>query len=613
MRTRLIITAGLLALTWAVFGQTLGHEFVNYDDGYYVYYNAQVARGLSLEGLRWAFTSWYQNIWHPLATLSHMLDCELFGMNAGRHHLTNLLLHSATVALLFTFLERTTGALWRSAAVAALFAIHPLHVESVAWIAERKDMLSGFFFALTLIAHAAYVRAPSVWRYGCVALAFACGLMSKPMVITLPAVLLIIDYWPLRRIDNLRTFRRCLVEKLPLFAMSAALFFATLIQQAKVDHTFEQWSLVWRVENAFITAALYIFQMFWPANLVPFYPRVSEHFPLWQVALALLSLIAITLAVLAFRNKARHAMAGWLWYLIMFAPIAGIIQISTHIRADRYTYLPHIGLYVIVVWSIAELSREWRYRTQILSMLAIITIVPLSVAAFRQTSYWRDSETLWRRVIAVAPDNDSAHTNLAVVLRQKGNLSEALKHNQEAVRLRPEKAGAFSALGNLLNETQVEEAIAFWQKRLDANPRDVDAHNSLGVMLVQKGRIRDAVAHWKKSIEIEPNGNAFSNLAWIYSASPDPALRDAKYAVALAEDANDMAGGRLPILYRTLAAAYAEAGRFPEAIDTAKRGIALAEEQGDPTLAKELRGNLAVLQGGMPLRDQTLAEKPGAP
>jgi hypothetical protein len=343
----------LAAIIWLVFGQTLGHEFINFDDDAYVYENPTVAGGFTLQGIPWAFTRVHASNWHPLTWISHMLDCQLYGLNPGGHHLTSVLLHAITAIALFLILRQMTGSLWRSVFVAALFAIHPLRVESVAWVAERKDVLSGLFFVLTIGAYARYARLPrSPLRYGLVLLLFALGLMSKPMLVTLPFVLLLLDYWPLNRVrngseNNLRTWRYLIVEKLPLFCLAAASCLATLFAQTIAIRPLTHISLPLRLGNAVIAVAVYLRQMFWPTDLVVFYPFSALDVTAVATVLSVVLLGGISTAVFVLRRH-RYLVTGWLWYLVMLGPVIGILQVGSQAHADRYTYLPQIGLYLLL-------------------------------------------------------------------------------------------------------------------------------------------------------------------------------------------------------------------------------------------------------------------------
>src|SRR2546421_11526812 len=386
------ICFSLMVLVWLVFGQTLWHDFVNYDDPRYVYENTKITGGLSISGTAWAFTHIHSMNWHPLTTISHMLDCQLYGVKAGGHHFTNVLLHSIAAMLLFIALLEMTGAFWRSAFVAAVFAIHPLHVESVAWIAERKDVLSGVFFMLTLLAYVCYVRSPRVGHYLVVIFAFACGLMSKPMLVTLPFVLLLLDYWPLARIKG--QFGKRVLEKIPLIALSGVSSFITFLVQKGAVGRAEDLPILERINNAVISYVLYIWQMLWPVNLAVFYPHPENRLPLWEIVSCLLLLIRITAAAILLRKQRSYLITGWFWYLGMLVPVIGLVQVGWQGHADRYTYLPQIGLYLALTWAVADMTALYQHRRVALSTAAILIIAALSSGAWIQTSYWRDSETL---------------------------------------------------------------------------------------------------------------------------------------------------------------------------------------------------------------------------
>jgi protein O-mannosyl-transferase len=600
------ICISVAVLTWLVFGQTLWHDFVNYDDPRYVYENTKITGGLSISGIAWAFTHIHSLNWHPLTTISHMLDCQLFGLKAGWHHFTNVVLHTLGAILLFLALQQMTGAVWRSAFVAAVFAIHPLRVESVAWVAERKDVLSGVFFMLTLLSYVYYVRLPRVARYLLVLFVFACGLMSKPMLVTVPFVLLLLDYWPLDRIKD--QFWKRVLEKIPLIALSAASSIITfLVQKGAVGQT-EELPVFERINNAIVSYVLYIWQMLWPVNLAVFYPHPENRLALWQIVSCLVLLICATAVAIALRKRRRYLMTGWLWYLGMLVPVIGLVQVGWQGRADRYTYLPQIGLYIAATWGVADLTAFYQRQRRILSATAVLVIGALSWCAWVQTSYWRNSESLFRHAAAVTTNNDVADNNLGIVFLGQGKVDEAISLLQTAVDLRPDNSPAHENLAKaLLQKGRVNEALIHYRKLLELQPDNMEVHNLVGTVLVQQGHVTEGVEEWQKVLAIEPeNGNAMSNLAWVFATSPDQSLRDGPKAVGLAEQALRASGGRIPILFRTLAAAYAECGRFSEAIQAAQRGIELASSQGNSGLAAELQGAIVLYQERQPLRDPTL-------
>jgi len=661
----------LAAVVWVVFGQTLRHEFVSFDDEQYVYDNPVVQKGLTWEGFRWALTYGQIGHWHPLTWLSHMLDCQLYGLQAGGHHLTSVLLHGAAAVLLFLVLRRMTGFLWRSAFIAAVFAIHPLRVGSVAWVAERKDVLSAFFFMLKLGAYVRYVRRPpSMLRYGAVVLFFALGLLSKNMLVTMPFVLLLLDYWPLNRLSgfSFQVLLRRVVEKIPLLVLTAGSCVATALVSEKMAA--DRLSFGLRLENAVVSYVTYLWQMIHPLGLACIYPNPTNYLPFWQVAGALGLLLAISGAAWAFRRTHPWLVVGWLWYVGMMIPVIGLVQISYYAHADRYTYLPQIGLYLLLTWTVADLSAGWRQRRLVLGSGSTIILVALIICARTQVSYWRNSETLWTHALACTSNNVIAHNNLGTALLLKGSVDEAIAHCQQSLQIKPDNAEALVSLGNALlqkgsmdeaivqyekaleikpdfaeghinlgnallqkgsvdeaivhyqkaleikpdyaeaqynlgnaftQKGRVDEAITHFQKALEINPDYAEAHNNLGLAFFQKGQMAQVITHYQKALEINPNNAAAqNNLAWMLAICPQASLRNGNQAVELAQRADQLFGGNNPLVLRTLAAAYAEAGRFPEAVETAQRALQLAEAQSNPALANDLRSMMKLFQAGVP-------------
>ena len=614
------VSVFLLSLTWFVFGQTLGYDFVNYDDPSYVYQNTRITSSINLANVAWAFTHVHSENWHPLTTITHMLDCQLYGLHAGWHHFTNVLLHCLAVVLLFVALERMTGVLWRSAFVAAVFAVHPLHVESVAWIAERKDVLSAVFFMLTLLAYLHYTRAPSIGRYLTVAFVIALGLMSKPMLVTLPFVLLLLDFWPLgrfeaRKSNTGRQLLRLILEKIPLIALSVVSSIVTFLAQRGAIGWTEELPISERISNAFVAYVIYIRQMFWPTGLAVFYPHPENRLPVWEVSLAVIVLVGITLAAFAFRKRVPYLLTGWWWYLGMLVPVIGLVQVGWQGHADRYTYLPQIGLYIAVTWAVSDFIRSWGFQRITLGAATVLLVGALSWRAWLQTSYWRDSETLFTHALAVTSNNDVALNNLGIIFLDKGQLDEAISKLEAAIDLRPENAPAHDNLAKaLLRKGQVSEAMVNYRKFLELEPANVEARNALGTALIQQGHVREAIDQWQEALATQPeNGNAASNLAWVFATCPEDSIRDGTRAAELGERALRISGGKIPMIYKVLAAAYAENGRFAEAVETAQRGAELATGQGNPVLAAELENNIALYQSGRPLRDPSIANGNSSP
>ena len=377
--TAAVICVALAAITWAVFGRTVRHEFVDYDDPSYVTEEPNVKRGLTWPGVVWAFTGTHSGNWHPVTSLTHMADSHFFGLNPAAHHRTNVILHTAAVVFLFLVLRQMTGAIWRSAFVAAVFAIHPLRVESVAWVAERKDVLSGVFFALTLAAYVRYVRKRSVASYVILAVVFALGLMSKGTLVTMPFLLLLLDDWPLRRGVGIL---RLIPEKLPLLLLSAGTCVLTYLAQVPTMSSIEKLPLLARLGNACVSVVTYIGQMFWPENLAAIYPHPGVGLPLWQGAVAAGIIVIVTLVIVALPRVPPYVPIGWLWYLGMLVPVVGIVQVGLQARADRYTYLPQIGLYLVIVWGVRDLARRSRSTA---SMLSVAGVALIALLGWRST------------------------------------------------------------------------------------------------------------------------------------------------------------------------------------------------------------------------------------
>lgn len=608
----------LAAITWFVFGQTRAFQFINFDDNEYVFKNAQVARGLTMEGIAWAFTHVYAANWHPLTWLSHMLDAQFYGLNPGGHHLTNVVLHGATAVLLFLVLRNMTGALWRSAFVAAVFAIHPLRVESVAWVAERKDVLSGLFLVLALGAYVRYARQPSGARYGMVMLLFALGLMCKPMLVTLPVVLLALDYWPLNRLNptgagtkNVPGPRKLVLEKLPLLALAAASSLATLFAQQAALQPLATVPLVVRIGNALMSGVVYLYQAFWPSCLAALYPFAIDQVGPGKVLLALAVLAAISVAVFRFRRH-RYLVTGWLWYSIMLAPVIGILQVGSQAHADRYTYLPHIGLYLLLTWAAADLIEGRRPLRSVPGALSIVIVLTLAFAARIQTSYWHNSESLWRRALACTSRNSGAEQNLGQAIYEKGNVEEAMVHFQNALRIDPSQASVHSALGVALLELgRADQSLISLRTALEIDPNDADAHYNIGNTLLRLGHAREAVAQYSRALEINADDiEAQNNLAWVLATCPDAVVRNGLRAVAIAERADSLTMGKSPVISATLAAAYAEIGRFSDAVKAAERAFQLASAEGNQSRASSIRAQIELYRTASAFRDRRYTPVP---
>jgi protein O-mannosyl-transferase len=578
-----IVSVFLAIIVWVAFGQALSYDFIGYDDQRYVVQNPWVTNGLTPGGLKWAFTHVHASNWHPLTTISHMLDCQLYGLQPWGHHLTNILLQAAAAILLFLALRELTGDLWPSLLVAAVFAVHPLRVESVAWVSERKDVLSGVFFMLTLWAYARYARGnrlASFW-YLTVIVLFAFGLMCKPTVVTLPFVLLLLDYWPLGRSEpslsmgggiTRNKWTWLVAEKLPLFVLSAASCVATLLAQKQALDASLKPPLAERVGNALVSYVTYVGQMIWPARLAVLYPYPEGTLKVGQAILALLLLLSISAAVFLWRRKYPFLVTGWLWYLGMLIPMIGIVQVGSQVRADRYTYLPQIGLYILCVWGTAELLHQWRRSRVIPAAAALLIITALITRSYFQTSYWRDSETLWRHATAVTSNNYIAANNLAQVLFQSGRFDEAIAECREALKIKPDLAAAHNNLGaaliqsrqaghTALPQNSIDEAIGHYRAALQIKPDFMQARSNLGNALLQKGQVDEAIAQFQKALEVDPQyAEAEFSLGKAFSQK-----REVNEAIAHYQKAVEISPDYAEARY-SLGNAFVAEGKYSEAI-----------------------------------------------
>jgi protein O-mannosyl-transferase len=673
----LAICLFLALAVWAVFGQTLHHEFVNYDDSLYVTQVAQVQTGLSWEGLKWAFTSLRAGSWHPLTWLSHMTDCQLFGLRAWGHHLSSLLLHLSNTVLLFLVLQRMTRARWRSAVAAALFALHPLHVEPVAWVSGRKDLLAAFFCFLMLWAYARFVEESAISSQGAVVarrtprtslwycltlLFFALGLMSKPMLVTLPFVLLLLDYWPLRRLQSpaaglisapppergdscpqqapqgnalgrvptqlyssnvaadrnvraptlwqrrdtapathgpslVRNLLPLLREKVPFFVLAAACSVLTYIGQAQMG------ALPLgsgpppgtRAANALLSYAWYFAKTLWPNHLAGFYPY-PKSFSSWEVAAALLLLAGATVLALRWRRQRPYVFVGWLWYVVTLLPVIGVIQVGEHARADRYAYLPQIGLYFLAVWGAVEFCGAWRWHRVVVGSAAAAIFAGLLACAYVQTAYWKDSVSLWTHTLACTPASSFAHYDLAGALAAQGKWDEAISHYERALQLEPDDAVAHTDLANAFAaQGRLAEAIPQYERALQLKPDDAITHLDLGNALAAQEQLPEAIGHYERALQLDPkDAEAHNNLGIALAREGKLAEAILQYDRALQLKPNVAAA------HNNLALALAEQGNLNEAIQHFQQALNLATAQNKASLAQAIRSRLKSYQSGLP-------------
>jgi tetratricopeptide (TPR) repeat protein len=567
--SRLPLFAGLLLalLALVAFLPVLGHDFVRFDDPLYVTQNAHVRAGLTWEGIAWALTANVASNWHPLTMLSHMLDATLFGLNPRGHHLTSLVLHVADTVLLFLVFWRMTGKTGRSAAVAALFAVHPTHVESVAWVAERKDVLSALFWMLALLAYHRYAVQPSRGRYAWIVLWLALGLMSKPMVVTLPFVLLLLDVWPLGRLalpgkpPERTALWRLVREKLPLFALAAAGSVVTVLAQHKSLASAETFPVARRLAHAVVSYVAYLGKTLAPRHLAVYYPMPGPE-PAWEVAGALLLLAGITaLALLAVR-RAPYLLVGWLWFLGTLVPVIGLVQVGGQSMADRYTYLPSIGLYLMIVWGLADLlGRRPAGRTVLAFGTAVVLTVLVGLTRV-QLATWRDSEALFEHAVAVTDGNYLAHLNLAQILAGEDRREESLAHFRAALALAPGMVQVRASLGNTLRRWgQPAEALPHLRAALILRPRDAELHHSLAMDLVDLGRTDQAMAELRTALRLDPKlADAHYGLGLLLQKRGEEDEALAHYRAALASDPTKVD------LYAPVGSMLARRGRLGEAL-----------------------------------------------
>ncbi|HEY2046722.1 MAG TPA: tetratricopeptide repeat protein [Candidatus Udaeobacter sp.] len=512
-RADLVILLGLAVMTLGIYAQVIGHQFITLDDPTYIRENPNVNRGVTLAGLAWAFSTFHAANWHPLTWISHMIDCQLFGTNAGRHLLVNTLIHAANTLLIFYFLLRTTHARWPSALVAALFALHPLHVESVAWASERKDTLSTFFGLLSLIAYVRYAEARSISRYAWVAITLGLGLLAKPMLVTWPFLMLLLDYWPLRRLQGLdashqlSSLRKLVVEKLPLFALVAVSMIITLLAQSHggAVRTFAAAPVGFRLSNGVVSYATYILLMFWPNNLAVYYPLPLTGIPTWQVIGAAFLLIGITALCLFERRNRPYLIVGWLWFLGTLVPVIGFVQVGGQTMADRYFYIPSIGLFIALVFGFSDLAKSWRVAPPLSAGIAAGVLLILATLTNAQIQRWRDSFTLFEHTLAVTPRNLHIEHNLGLAMGSAGRYDEAAAHFERALQIDANFYDGLVGMG-VTREFQgrLPEAIDYFQAAIHSQPDTPTAHLQLGRVLWKQSSDQAALEEIGRASQLAP-------------------------------------------------------------------------------------------------------------
>ncbi|MCK4752068.1 MAG: tetratricopeptide repeat protein [Planctomycetes bacterium] len=661
----ILIYAALALATFIGFCQVRNNEFISYDDNTYITENPYVSGGISGESIVWAFTASHGSNWHPVTWISHMVDCQLFGLNAGAHHIVNLLIHIANTLLLFWVFKKMTGAIWCSGFVAAAFALHPLHVESVAWAAERKDVLSAFFWIVTIAAYNRYVKQPNVRKYLLVILFFALGLMSKPMLVTLPFVLLLLDYWPLGRFKNIKVL---IIEKIPLFILAGISSVITFVVQQRTGAVSDisNVGFNFRVSNALVSYISYIAKMFWPVRLAILYPHQVDRLDIWQPMVCFILLVSVTIGVIYL--KRRYLTVGWLWYLGTLVPVIGLVQVGSQAMADRYTYLPLVGLFIMAAWGISEVLSKWRYRKIALAVSAVLIITAMLICTHKQVRIWANNFTLFGHTLAVTEDNYVIYYNLGHVYQSRGQIDKAIRQYRETIRIMPKHVKAYNNLGvslrlqgkldesiscyrqalmlnpyhtsayynlghSLQLQGKLEEAKLNFRRAIELNPRHTKAYNNLGIILRSQGRVNEAIAYFRDAIAVEPGfvlarqnlglalattgqideaieqfqetlrlvpnwWEPFNALAWLWATQPG--VGSANHAVVAAERAAELTNYQNAIVLDTLAAAYAAAGQFEQAIRSGQAAIDLALTIRNEKLVHEIGNRLELYKQGKP-------------
>ncbi len=579
-RKKTLICLFLVAATAVVYVQTLWFDFISLDDYHYVTQNLLVQSGLGADSVARTFTSSYMSNWHPLTWMSLMLDYEIFGLNPGGYHLTNTLFHMANSVLLFIVFNRMTRALWPSAFIAAVFALHPLHVESVAWIAERKDVLSTFFWILTMWAYAVYAEKPSVKRYAPVMVLLWLGLMSKAMLVTLPCVLLLMDLWPLGRIKNLDSIKRpgglkilrnLVIEKIPLFVLIIISSYVTFIAQQKGGATTSLDLLpVWaRLSNAFTAYMLYIWKTLYPTGLAIFYPYSEDTLIIWRAVAGVLIVLITSIAVVWQLRRRPYLSVGWFWFVGTLVPVIGIVQVGLQSMADRYMYVPMIGLTIMVAWGAREFFHACNINHRTAAAVAGMIVAALIAMSFVQTSYWRSNIALYSHAITVTQDNYFIYKSLGDAFADEGDNKKAIENYMEAIRITPYFAGSYRGLGMLLmEEGKLDEASHYISKAANMTPGHTDAHLSMAVLLSEQGRYKEAEEKFKLTVDLNPyvpDLYVELGITLAEQGKYEEAIAQYKRTLSLAPDNADA--------YNNLGVAYYRQGRIDLAIESLKTAI----------------------------------------
>lgn len=591
MSRTVLICVVLAIVTFVAFDGVSSNGFVNYDDNLYVTDNAHVHEGLYARSILWAFTTFDASNWHPLTWLSHIIDCAYFGPNPAGHHLVSVGFHIANVILLFLILNASTGAIWPSAFVAALFGLHPLAAESVAWIAQRKSVLSAFFWFLTIAAYFRYSQKPGPLRYLTIMIPFAAGLLSKPTVVTLPFIMVLLDFWPLNRIRKPQfSILRSLYEKLPLIAMSAASCVITYIAQAKGDSVSDTITvpLIFRTENILVSYVKYIGMIFYPTSLSVFYPFALSSLPVWKTAGCLLLLVLVSSLAIIFMRRSGWLFTGWFWYLGTLVPVIGLVQVGAQSMADRYMYLPGIGIYIIIAWCVFGLADKFRLPKAVPAAAGTLALCVLLLAAKTQVGYWKDSLSLCCHALAVTKNNYIMNYNYASALRDSGQIDEAIEQYRQTLNINPSYAKAHNNLGCALRDKNLlDEAAAEFKLAVKISPDYADAQNNYGVTLAEQGQYEEAITHFGEALKANLYyKDAMNNMLKAGTAGnkPDNVL---EVLLSLQQKAPSYAE-----LYYRAAVIYDAKGDTKNAVRQLETGLTLADKQGNNKLAAQIKKQL---------------------
>lgn len=637
-RLEILISLGLVAMTILSFGRVLGSdfEFLNFDDYDYVKNNPEVQSGLSAHGFQWTMTTTKAFNWHPLTWLSLQLDARIYGLDPRGFHLTNLLLHTANSVLWFLLLLRLTGAVWRSAAVAAFFAVHPLHVESVAWIAERKDVLSTLFWILTIWAYHSYVGRPGWARYGLVVLAYALGLLSKPMLVTLPCVLLLLDYWPLNRWGKGEGERGraeavdsaslppspsplppwfVLLEKGPLFLLAAFSCVKTVQAQERLTKTLEQFPFSVRLMNVMMAYVSYLEKMFWPSGLGAYYPHPGDELSPGLALAASLLLAVITIVVVANPRRRPFLFVGWFWYLGTLVPVIGLVQVGLQFMADRYTYVPMIGVGIMLAWGLPELLARWCNPRIVLVPVIGALLAACMAATWFQVGYWKNSVALWERTLAVTPAHPLLHLYLGKTYQEQNRTEEAMVQFAAVVAVKPNSPEAHTHLGVYFQgQGKLDQAVDHFAAAVRSNPEVAELHEYLGRALVQRGNYVQAFEQFQAALQLEPSNSRYwhnlARLSWSLATQQDPQRRNGYLALQYARLICQATQDQQPEYLDILAASLAEVGQFNEAAQTAKKALALAQATQRQNLTGPIEARIRLYETGKPFREEPKAVSP---